>query len=52
MKKLIGVTDSLRKEGEDQSTSQKDQLTTLFIKQIQKFSFVHLIEWRVNFIWT
>ena len=52
VKKLRGVTDSLRKEGENQSTSQQDQLTTLFIKQIQKFSFVHLIEWRLNFIWT
>ena len=42
MKKLRGLTDSLRKEGEDQSTSQQDQLTTLFIKQIQQFKFCTL----------
>ena len=52
VKELRGLTDSLRKEGEDQSTFQQDQLITLFIKQIQQFSFVHLIEWRLNFIWT
>ena len=39
MKKLKWLTDSLRREGEDQSTSQQDQLTTLFIKQIQQFKF-------------
>ena len=44
MKDLIGLVDSLRKEGEDQPTLQQDQLTILFIKQIQQFSFVHLIE--------
>ena len=44
VKELRGLTDSLRKEGENQPTLQQDQLTTLFIKQIQQFSFVHLIE--------
>ena len=44
MKDLRGLTDSLRNEEEDQPTLQKDQLTILFIKQIQQFSFVHLIE--------
>ena len=44
MKDLRGLTDSLRKEEEDQPTLQQDQLTILFIKKIQQFSFVHLIE--------
>ena len=44
MKDLRGLTDSLRIEEEDQPTLQQDQLTILFIKQIQQFSFVHLIE--------
>ena len=44
MKDLRGLTDSLRKEEEDQPTLEKDQLTILFIKQVQQFSFVHLIE--------
>ena len=44
MKELRGLIDSLRKEGENQPTLQQDQLTKLFIKQIQQFSFVHLIE--------
>ena len=35
MKDLEGLTDSLRKEEEDQPTFQQDQLTILFIKQIQ-----------------
>ena len=44
MKDLRGLTDSLRKEEEDQPTFQQDQLTMLFIKQIKQFSFVHRIE--------
>ena len=44
VKDLRGLTDSLRKEEEDQPTLQQDQLTVLFIKQTQQFSFVHLIE--------
>ena len=44
MKDLKGLADTLRKEEEDQSNLQQDQLTLLFIKQIQKFSYVHLIE--------
>ena len=44
VKDLRGLTDSLRKEEEDQPTLQQDQLTLLFIKQTQQFSFVHLIE--------
>ena len=44
VKDLKGLTDSLRKEEEDQPTLQQDQLTILFIKQTQQFSFVHLIE--------
>ena len=44
MKDLRGLDVSLRKEEEDQPTLQRDQLTLLFIKQIQQFSFVHLIE--------
>ena len=47
VKELRGLTDSLKKKkkkGENQPTLQQDQLTTLFIKQIQQFSFVHLIE--------
>ena len=44
MKDLIGLADLLRKEEEDQPTLQQDQLNLLFIKQIQQFSFVHLIE--------
>ena len=44
VKNLRGLTDSLRKEEEDQPTLQQDQLTVLFIKQTQQFSFVHLIE--------
>ena len=44
MKDLRGLTDSLRNEEEDQPTLQQDQLTILFIKQIQQFSYVHLIE--------
>ena len=44
MNDFRGLTDSLRKEEEDQPTFQQDQLTILFIKQIQQFSFVHRIE--------
>ena len=44
MKDLRGLIDSLRNEEEDQPTLQQDQLTILFIKQIQQFSYVHLIE--------
>ena len=44
MEDLRGLTDSLRKEEEDQPTFQQDQLIILFIKQIQQFSFVHRIE--------
>ena len=44
VKDLRGLTNSLRKEEEDQPTLQQDQLTVLFIKQTQQFSFVHLIE--------
>ena len=35
VKDLEGLTDSLRKAEEDQPTFQQDQLTLLFIKQIQ-----------------
>ena len=44
MKDLRGLADSLRKEEEDRPTFQQDQLTLLFIKQTQQFSFVHMIE--------
>ena len=44
MKDLRGLADSQRKEEEDQPTLQQDQLTLLFIKQTQQFSFVHQIE--------
>ena len=44
VKDLRGLADSLRKEEEDQPTLQQDQLTILYIKQTQQFSFVHLIE--------
>ena len=44
MEDLRGLTDSLKKEEEDQPTFQQDQLTILFIKQIQQFIFVHRIE--------
>ena len=44
VKDLKGLADSLRKEEEDQPTLQQDQLTLLFMKQTQQFSFVHLIE--------
>ena len=35
VRNLRGLTDSLRDEEEDQPTLQQDQLTLLFIKQIQ-----------------
>ena len=35
MKDLRGLADSPRKEEEDQPTLQQDQVTLLFIKQIQ-----------------
>ena len=35
MKDLRGLADSLRNEEEDQPVLQQDQLTLLFIKQIQ-----------------
>ena len=44
VKDLRGLTDSLRKEEKDQPIFQQDQLTILFIKQIQQFSFVYRIE--------
>ena len=44
MKDLRGLANSLRNEEEDQPILQQDQLTLLFIKQIQQFSFVHVIE--------
>ena len=52
MKDLRGLTDSLIKEEEDQPTIQQDHLNILFIKQIQQFSFVHLIELKLTFNWT